>query len=187
MERVKGKTLRELIDRPLSVSVFLRLFRPLAEGLQAAHCVGVVHRDLKPENIMVSTEGAVKILDFGLARWAQGQSVTLTNQFKGTIDYCAPEQVSDSRNADHRCDQYAFGVICFEALTGVLPFDNSSPNAMVNLMKRISSPALKLREVAPHFSEQTEDVVRKMLESDPAKRYGDVSLAFASLAQSLQS
>jgi eukaryotic-like serine/threonine-protein kinase len=186
MERVVGSTLRDVMEKPLAVGLFLRLFRPVAEGLQAAHFHGVVHRDLKPENIMVRADGAVKLLDFGLARWAQGQSLTKTNQFKGTISYCAPEQVTESRTADRACDQFAFGLLCFEALTGRLPYSMANPNPLLNLLERVEQPAQKVREVDSRFSKETESVLAKMLERDPADRYSDVELAFASLAQSLR-
>lgn len=186
MERVRGKTLRDVMTKPLPVGSFLTLFRPLAEGLQAAHFEGVVHRDLKPENVMISDKGDVKILDFGLARWSRHESMTVTNQFKGTIRYCAPEQVTDSKNVDHRCDQFAFGLISFEALTGEFPYEDNAENPMLNLMGRMNQPARRLREVAPQFSSQTESVLDKMLNTDADRRYGDVSLAFASLAHSLQ-
>ncbi len=186
MERVVGSTLRDALGEPLSRDVFLALFRPLSEGLQAAHLQGVVHRDLKPENVMIGSDGGVKILDFGLASWTRARSLTRTTQFKGTISYCAPEQVTESKSASCACDQFALGLVCFEGLTGRLPYDLDEENPLLNLMQRVNQPAMKLREVEPAFSEETQAVLEKMLDREPRKRYSDVQLAFACLAQSLR-
>lgn len=186
MERVRGFTLRRMVKEPLKADRFLPLFRPIAEALQSAHAEGIVHRDMKPENVMVSRDGEVKILDFGLARLTKGESVTMTGQIKGTIAYMAPEQAMDSKKVGPACDQFAFGLMCFEALTGVIPYDMSSKNPVVNLMSRLQGKAKSLRSIDASFSEETEAVLAKMLAPDPTERYSSVQLAFASLAQSLR-
>lgn len=186
MERAHGSTLREVLNREkLSVANFLTIFRGIAEGLHAAHLKGVVHRDLKPENIMVYKSSEVKILDFGLARNRSEQTLTETGQFKGTFTYCSPEQVQDSSHVDHLSDQFAFGVMCFEALTGLIPFPIDEGNPLLTLLARVDRPALRLTEVDPFASERAAEVLAKMMAVKPSRRFSGIDLAFSSLAQSL--
>jgi serine/threonine protein kinase len=132
-ELIEGKTLRERMGgAALPVKELYRMAVQLAEGMAAAHVAGVVHRDLKPENVMVTGDGRVKILDFGLAR--QGGSVagadatatlalgeTQPGTVMGTATYMSPEQVRGEA-VDYRSDQFSFGVMVYEMATGVSPF-----------------------------------------------------------------
>ncbi|HYY97973.1 MAG TPA: serine/threonine-protein kinase, partial [Pyrinomonadaceae bacterium] len=137
MEYVEGATLREKIkSRALPVGEALGLATQIAEGLAKAHEAGVIHRDLKPENLMVSLDGYVKILDFGIAKMmprrgraaaadsAQKTLVrvqTQTGAILGTVNYMSPEQLLGQR-VDLRCDIFSFGVVLCEMLTGAYPF-----------------------------------------------------------------
>src|SRR5262249_42816692 len=128
MELVEGKTLRDtLADGPLPMKRVLQVAAQVADGLAKAHAAGIFHRDLKPENLMVTSDGLVKILDFGLAKLAPvpdhaAQSTTDTLESNpglifGTVGYMSPEQAS-GLSADFRSDQFSLGTILYEMLTG---------------------------------------------------------------------
>jgi eukaryotic-like serine/threonine-protein kinase len=186
MEKVSGRTLREVLTERLEPARYLELFAPLAEGLQAAHDKGVVHRDLKPENIMLTEQGQIKILDFGMARVQQDVSVTATGTFKGTIRYAAPEQVFDSKRAGPGCDLFAFGLMSFEALTGEFPYEVDRKKPMETLLSRVDGRAKSLKEVDLGFGDTTSEVVAKMLASKPEERFQSVREAFEALKRELE-
>lgn len=187
MELVDGCTLFEKLELPMSIDTFVALFRPFAEGLQAAHEVGVVHRDLKPENVLKTDSGAVKILDFGMARRVQDVSVTATGTFKGTVRYASPEQICDSKRASDRADQFAFAMMSFEALTGTLPYEVDEKQFMVTLTNRIQNRPKLLSEVAPNLPEAATPVMDKMLATEPEARYESVLVGFKALEAALRS
>ena len=126
-ELLEGETLRSRIDRgSLSPAEAVRIGREIASGLSAAHAAGLVHRDLKPDNIFLTQSGGTKILDFGIAKLAQDESVadglsTLTGVVFGTAGYLSPEQIRGER-VDARADLFALGAVLFEMLTGTRPF-----------------------------------------------------------------
>ncbi|MCA9777979.1 MAG: serine/threonine protein kinase [Candidatus Eremiobacteraeota bacterium] len=186
MELVRGAALFEEADLPLDIDTYLQFFRPFAEGLQAAHALGVVHRDLKPENVLRTAEGEVKILDFGMARRVQDVSVTATGTFKGTVRYASPEQICDSKRASHRADQFAFAMMSFEALTGTLPYEVDEKQFMITLTNRIQNRPKLLSEVAPHLPEAASPVMDKMLATEPEGRYESVQIGFEALAKALK-
>ena len=135
MELVEGRTLRDTIAQgPISIRQAWSIARQFAEGLAAAHAKGIVHRDLKPENVMLTPEGAVKILDFGVARQVVAATPadatpaatvtdagTVAGTILGTVGYMSPEQAT-GRNADFRSDQFSFGAVIYELLTGQRAF-----------------------------------------------------------------
>jgi len=128
MEYVEGRPLSKMIGQETGPIPWERagpMFEQLLDGVAHAHAAGVVHRDLKPENIMVTGEGTLKVLDFGIAKSDDGGK-TKTGTGLGTVDYMAPEQYLDAKRVDHRADIYALGMTLYEMLAGRLPWDLST-------------------------------------------------------------
>ncbi|MGH7590701.1 MAG: protein kinase domain-containing protein, partial [Gemmatimonadales bacterium] len=133
MEYVEGITLRELIDlrQHLSPAATLGIARQLAVSLAVAHEQGVVHRDIKPQNLLLDAAGVLKVMDFGIAKLADRTStITQAGMVVGTPAYMAPEQLM-AETVDARSDLYATGVVLYECLTGVLPYDSVNPIALI--------------------------------------------------------
>jgi formylglycine-generating enzyme required for sulfatase activity/tRNA A-37 threonylcarbamoyl transferase component Bud32 len=184
MECIDGGSLADRLSKegrlpPPDVS---RILREVASALDYAHKRGVVHRDIKPHNILIEAEtGRSLVTDFGIARTAEGGSLTATGMLVGTPAYLSPEQVA-GEGGDHRADIYALGVVAYEMLTGVPPFTGATPTAV--LMKRLGEPPPALAKVRPEAPELLRDVIEGMLVSDPAQRFqsaGDVVRALDGL------
>src|SRR4051794_34361343 len=128
MELVEGGTLRELLRErgPMPPHAAAAVLRPVLGGLAPAHHAGLVHRDVKPENVLISDDGEVKLVDFGLVRAVAEAGITSTSVILGTAAYLSPEQVS-SGTADARSDVYAVGILAYELITGTTPFTGDNP------------------------------------------------------------
>jgi CheY-like chemotaxis protein len=170
MEFVPGKDFWTMIHEEgrIPPARALPILRQIARGCAAIHELGIVHRDLKSQNVIVDENGAVAIVDFGLARWNLGGGFTLDSIILGTPQYMSPEQAS-GRPVDARSDIYSIGIIAFEALTGQLPFNGDSPIAVA--MKQINDPVPDLLARQPDVPAGLRAVVMKALRKDPAKRY----------------
>lgn len=183
MEYVEGKTLEEWIkykdhfSPALAVSILIQLL----QGLGHAHRRGIIHRDLKPANVMISGDGEVKIMDFGIARIRDSQRLTQYGKSVGTLEYMAPEQIQ-GKEGDELTDIYAAGNILYELLTGHTPFRADTD---YDLMKR------KLEEKATwpadleHVPTTLRKVVLTALERQPQKRYSDVAALQTALKEAL--
>jgi serine/threonine protein kinase len=179
MELVEGDRLDSLIPRSgVSLERFYEIALSLAEALSAAHDHGVTHRDLKPANVMVTPEGRVKVLDFGLARlrWeasaeesseAPTVSVAAEESFEGTIPYMAPEQL-EAREQDHRADIFSLGVLLYEMATGQRPFRGDSAPGVISAILRDTPQAVSERR--PGWPRELSRLVRRCLEKDPERR-----------------
>ena len=180
MELVEGKTLRELLNEgPLSTKKTLALAKQIIAGLAKAHAADIVHRDLKPENFMVTEDGLIKILDFGLAKLIpQGSAIdpemaTVTKATRqgtilGTVQYMSPEQAA-GRAVDYRSDQFAFGSILYEMLAGRLAFrEETVAQTLAAIIKDEPEPLSKLNDDAP---DQLLAIVERCLAKEPDKRY----------------
>jgi serine/threonine protein kinase len=175
MEYVEGRSLAQLLERgrPLPVKAACQCACQVAMGLEHAFARGMVHRDIKPHNLMLTPEGQVKILDFGLARMRSERRVsprlTQTESFMGTPEYVAPEQADDARKADTRSDIYSLGCTLYALLAGRPPFVGESLTQVV--LAHIEKEPAALHELRPEVPEELSAVVAKMLAKDPAQRY----------------
>jgi serine/threonine protein kinase/Tfp pilus assembly protein PilF len=195
MEFIEGQPLDGLISSGgLPVDRLVEIGGTLAEALAAAHEKGIVHRDLKPANVMLTHDGRVKVLDFGLAKELgaeTSQDATLTSAGKtevgvvlGTPAYMSPEQVS-GRSLDHRSDIFSLGVLLHEMATGTRPFAGSSAAELVSSILRDNPPCVT--ELRPELPSDLARVIRRCLEKDPRHRMQtarDVSNEFRELARS---
>ena len=169
MEYIEGVELKEKIrSGSLTVEETIDLALQIAEGLEAAHKKGIVHRDIKSQNTMITTEGKVKIMDFGLAQISGGSQLTKVGSTVGTISYMSPEQARGEA-IDHRTDIWSFGIVLFEMLSGELPFKGDYEQAIIY---SIFNEEVKSYSDKPHSSIQK--VLNKSLEKDPNKRYSRV-------------
>ena len=182
MELVEGKTLRDLVAsaEPLPTKRLLELAVQTAEGLAKAHAAGIVHRDLKPENLMVTRDGYVKILDFGLAKLtepaSQEDSVlptaiaspTQPGTVMGTAGYMSPEQAS-GQPVDFRSDQFTFGAILYEMATGKRAFQRKTgAETLVAVIREEPEP---VQQLAPNAPAPVRWIIERCLAKDPEERY----------------
>ncbi|MBI3267606.1 MAG: protein kinase [Planctomycetes bacterium] len=170
MEYIEGETLARKLrrDRRLPAVALLPIAAHVASGLAVAHRQGFVHRDVKPDNIFLGSDGAVKLGDFGLTRdLGSDASLSAPGQILGTPYYMAPEQAAGEK-ADARADLYGLGATLFHALTGVPPFDAET---LPELLERvIAAPAPLVAGLAPATPPPVTELVRRLLEKDPARR-----------------
>jgi len=169
MPLYEGETLKARLARDslMSIGDILAIARQVAAGLEGAHAAGIVHRDLKPGNVMLLPDGAVKILDFGLAK-ARDQSLSETGERFGTVAYMSPEQIR-GETVDARADLWALGVVLHEMLTGRKPFDGEEEIAVAHAILH-DEPVLPSTH-RDDLPAALEDLVVKLLQKDPARRY----------------
>ncbi|RLB54591.1 MAG: serine/threonine protein kinase, partial [Deltaproteobacteria bacterium] len=152
------------------------------QGLEMAHAKGVVHRDVKPENFFITSEGVLKVMDFGIAKkTTTGSRLTEEGYTAGTPAYMAPEQIKDFGKVTHRCDIYSLGIIAFELLTGELPFDHEEtlPLLMMQLSDAPPAPSMLCAEIPAEL----EELILQMLE----KKADDRPSSCAALAEAFRS
>jgi len=173
MEFLSGQDLEHLLTRekPLTLAEKLDIASQLCEGLGYAHEQGIVHRDIKPGNVRVLEDGTVKILDFGIAKFAVG-SATQSGTILGTASYMAPEQIM-GQAVDGRADLFSAGVLLFELLTGKKPFSGDSPTAVVYQIMHVEAPPV--RSIMPELPEAIEEIVARALKKNPDERYSRAS------------
>ncbi len=172
MEYVAGEDLKRFIKRagPLNTGKAISIAKQVCAGLAEAHRVGAVHRDLKPQNIMIDPEGVPKIMDFGIARFADMDRMTGSGVMIGTPEYMSPEQ-AELKEVDKRADIYALGCVLFEMVTGRVPFEGET--ALGLAMKHKMEKPRDVRDLNPQVIPAIADVVAKCLEKEPARRYQD--------------
>ena len=172
MELVEGGTLRELLRErgPMPPHAVNAVAAPVLSALGVAHRAGLVHRDVKPENVLISDEGEVKVVDFGLVRAIAAAGITSNSVILGTAAYLSPEQV-ETASADARSDVYSTGILVFEMLTGKTPFngDTALGLAYQRLNNDVPPPSSLIAGVPPEFDE----FVLTATARDPQDRYRD--------------
>jgi serine/threonine protein kinase len=182
MEYLEGQTLAHLMRsvRPMPEKDALKIAAYICDALHYMHDHEVVHRDLKPENIMICSDGSIRIMDFGIAKF-EGQRRLTFGGFTptmGTPDYMAPEQVKGKRG-DPRTDIYSLGAIIYEMVTGTPPFDGANPFLIMNA--RLTGDPIPPRKKNPNLSPQVEEIIMHAMARNPADRYPDARVMQAEL------
>ena len=180
MAYYEGESLSQKLKRgPLPYDESLNIFIQVAQGLLAAHDKNIIHRDIKPGNIIITNEGEVKIVDFGLATLAS-EKITESFSTKGTIAYMAPEIIR-GLPGDHRADIWSLGVVLFEMLTGRLPFKGEYPEPMMYSIVNEEPETLSayLKDIPPAL----QSVIIKLLKKDPEERYQSITDMLGDLKQ----
>lgn len=175
MEYVDGDDLQTIIKKngPMSFEKVAEYIAQAARGLEHAHDVGLIHRDVKPANVLVNSAGKIKLLDLGLALFADDEQASLTMDFNdkvlGTADYLAPEQALNSHNVDHRADQYGLGCTMYFLLTGQAPFPSGTiAQRIAKHQKEMPKEIRKIRAKCPG---ELEGICWKLMQKDPKFRY----------------
>jgi serine/threonine-protein kinase len=178
MEHVEGESLDHRMARaPLTTSEIVDLGSRLADAMAAAHDHGVTHRDIKPSNLMVTPEGRLKVLDFGLAKLQPAvesdpegtvQTMTQPGVVMGTVQYMSPEQAL-GKDADHRSDIFSTGVVLYQMATGRLPFQGTTPTETITEI--VKSEPVPIGELSPVSPPELERIIRKCMEKDAGRRY----------------
>ena len=170
MEYIDGITLKDYIDQQKIIrwKEAVHFTVQILRALQHAHDKGIVHRDIKPQNIMLLQDGTIKVMDFGIARFARSQMATITDKAIGSVHYISPEQARGEKT-DEKTDLYSVGVMLFEMLTGKLPF--TADSAVSVAIQQIQSKPKRPRDLNPSIPEGLEQITMKAMQKDPAKRY----------------
>ena len=182
MEYVEGITLKTYIEKKgqLSFKEAVSIAIQVGRGIEAAHNKNIVHRDIKPQNIMISTEGQVKVTDFGIARAAT--SNTISSDVMGSVHYSSPEQ---ARNGfvDGKSDIYSLGIVMYEMVTGRVPFDGDTTVAVAiqHLQEEIVPPSV----YAPNLPISMEKIILKCTQKNPDRRYASMTALLADLRKAL--
>jgi predicted Ser/Thr protein kinase len=185
MEYVEGGSLVDALvrEKKLSPVRTVEIMSDILAGLHHAHQHGVIHRDIKPANVLLTTQGRAKVIDFGLAKDAEAQTIlTLSGNVVGTPAYMAPEQAR-GEGSGPAADLYSCGILTFLLLTGRKPFEGKS--LVDTLNKQIHDPLPSIRDVSPDVPQELEDVVKKMCAKDPAKRHASPEVAVKALKRSV--
>jgi serine/threonine protein kinase/tetratricopeptide (TPR) repeat protein len=179
MEYIEGKSIKELLkEKTLSADEVLGIALQIGEGLNAAHKKDIVHRDVKSDNIMLTDEGVVKIMDFGLAKLKGVTKLTKTGTTMGTLQYMSPEQ-AQGMEVDQRSDIFSFGVILYEMITGQLPFKGEHEAAIIySILNETPDPLARYKANVP---EGLQRIVDKALQKDVSTRYQSAAEVVADL------
>ena len=183
MEFIDGPTLKDELEarhttgQPFTLNEVARIFTGLCSAIDYAHARNMIHRDLKPANVMINQEGQVVLTDFGITRIIGATQYTKTGALSGTPAYMSPEQ-GQGQHGDERSDIYSLGVMLYEIITGVVPYDADTP--FVIIMKHISEPVPPPTRIVPNLPTSVEQIIFKTMSKNPADRYqkaGELALA----------
>ena len=173
-EFVQGRTLSALLQErgmiPSELAAIIGVH--LCEALAYAHKSGIIHRDLKPENVMLRDDGVVKLMDFGIARFLDESTVTMTGALIGSPAYMSPEQALE-KPVDSRSDLFSLGSLLFHLVTGRLPFPGTNPSII--LRNIIEGKRPEVLELQPGVSPQVADCIERLMQTDPSDRFEDAT------------
>lgn len=181
MEYIDGISLKEYIainNGAVDWRETVHFVTQILRALQHAHEKGIVHRDVKPQNIMLLEDGTIKVTDFGIARFSNTETRTMTDKAIGSVHYIAPEQAK-GEPTDSRSDLYSLGVMMYEMLTGKLPFE--AENAVSVAIMQLQSDPKPPREINPSIPVGLEEITIKAMQKDPDKRYRSAKQMLADL------
>lgn len=170
MEYIDGITLKEYIEQQGAVKwkEAVHFTVQILRALQHAHDNGIVHRDVKPQNVMLLEDGTIKVMDFGIARFARENGKTLSDKAIGSVHYISPEQAKGDVT-DEKTDIYSVGVIMYEMLTGKVPFDGDTPVSIA--IKQMQIDPERPRAMNPEIPVGLEEVILRAMQKDPQLRY----------------
>lgn len=170
MEYIDGITLNEYMEQSgvLDWKDAVHFITQILRALQHAHSKGIVHRDIKPQNIMMLRDGTIKVMDFGIAKFAREDGKTGTDKAIGTVHYISPEQARGSAT-DAKSDLYSVGVMLYEMLTGQKPFDTDNPVSIA--VMHMQAEAKRPRSIRPELAAGLEEIILKAMQKNPAQRY----------------
>lgn len=170
MEYVDGKNLKTIIrnEAPLPLYQAVAIIRQVCDALRHAHTNNIVHRDVKPHNILITSDGRVKLTDFGIARETSAATITYADTVMGSVHYISPEQAR-GEPAGPRSDIYSLGIVAYEMLTGKLPFEGDTPIGVA--MKHVQEEPPPLREINPSIPVALSSAIARALEKNPENRY----------------
>lgn len=182
MELVEGITLKEYISKKgkLTVKEATSIAIQVSMGLEAAHNRNIVHRDIKPQNIIISTDGKVKVTDFGIARVAT--SNTISTNAMGSVHYSSPEQVRGGYS-DFKSDIYSLGITMYEMVTGRVPFDGDTTVAIA--IKHLQDEMAPPSKYVPDLPHSLEEIILKCTQKSPDRRYSTLAELINDLKHSL--
>ena len=174
MEYVQGHTLKNYLignNGPLELDEILNYTIQVLRALRVAHKENIIHRDIKPQNIMVLDDGRIKVMDFGIAKLPNAETVTVTDKAVGTVYYMSPEQAS-GKPLDTRSDIYSLGAMMYELATGEMPFVGDTPVAI--LMKHVHDPIVPPRIVNAKIPVGLEQIIMCAMSKKPNDRFDNV-------------
>lgn len=186
LEYVRGTTLDQMVEAhgAMSCEQAIPLFCQMLEGIDHAHSLGIIHRDIKPANMMLTENGLLKVLDFGIARALGSARMTRAGNLIGTIEYMSPEQVR-GLETDARSDIYSLGMVLYELLTGRVPFASDSEYELMKAqVEQLPTPP---REFAPGIPEGVEWAILCATEKDPEKRFQTAGAFSAAIVDCVKS
>ena len=172
MEFLYGLTLKSYLvakGEPLRFEEVVSYSAQILRALSEAHRNGIIHRDIKPQNIMLLENGRIKVMDFGIAKLPDAETITVTDKAVGTVYYMSPEQANGKKNIDTRSDLYSLGAMMYELATGQVPFKGETPIAV--LFKHMQEDVVPPRQINPSIPVGLEQIILCAMSKDPANRF----------------